>query len=100
YEGPDPDGYMTMAEIIEFIDRFAKVSGAPLRTSTNVTSVRHGDDGDQVTTSDGEIRCRSVVIATGACNRPVLPQFAAAVPAAVDQLTPFDYREPDQLPDG
>jgi putative flavoprotein involved in K+ transport len=100
YEGPDPDGYMTMAEIMEFIDRFAKVSGAPVRTSTNVTSVRHGDDEYQVTTSDGEIRCRSVVIATGACNRPVLPQFAAAVPAAVDQLTPFDYREPDQLPDG
>ncbi len=100
YEGPDPDGYMTMAEIIEFIDRFAKVSGASVRTGTNVTSVRHGDDEYQVRTSDGEIRCRCVVIASGACNRPVLPQFAAAVPAAVEQLTPFDYRDPAQLPDG
>jgi putative flavoprotein involved in K+ transport len=100
YEGPDPDGYMTMPEIIEFIDRFAKVSGAPVRTSTNVTSVRHADDEYHVATSDGEIRCRSVVIASGACNRPVLPQFAAAVPASVEQLTPFDYRDPAQLPDG
>jgi putative flavoprotein involved in K+ transport len=100
YEGPEPDGYMTMAEITEFIDRFAKVSGAPVRTSTNVTSVRPAGDEYLVTTSDGEIRCRAVVIASGACNMPALPQFAAAVPASVGQLTPFGYREPGQLPDG
>ncbi len=32
YEGPDPDGYMTMGEVTEFIERFATVSGAPVRT--------------------------------------------------------------------
>jgi putative flavoprotein involved in K+ transport len=100
YKAPDPDGYMTMTEITEFIDRFAKVSGAPVRTSTNVTSVRQAGDEYEVTTSDGEIRCRAVIVASGACNRPALPQFAAAVPASVRQLTPFDYRDPDQLPDG
>ena len=26
YEGPDPDGYMTMGEVTEFIERFAAVS--------------------------------------------------------------------------
>ena len=100
YEGPDPDGYLTMTETAEFIERFAKVSGAPVRTSTKVTSLRHAGDEYHVTTSDGPVRCRSVVIATGACNRPVLPPFAAAVPASVEQLTPFDYRSPDQLGDG
>ena len=50
--------------------------------------------------SSGEIRCRAVVIASGACNRPTVPRFADAVPASVAQLTPFDYRDPDQLPDG
>jgi putative flavoprotein involved in K+ transport len=100
YEGPEPDGYMTMAEITEFIDRFAKVSGAPVRTSTNVTSVRPAGEEYLVTTSDGEIRCRAVVIASGACNLPALRQFAAAVPASVEQLTPFGYRDPGQLPDG
>jgi putative flavoprotein involved in K+ transport len=100
YEGPEPDGYLTMAEITDFIDRFAKLSGAPVRTSTNVTSVRRHGDEYQVTTSDGEIRCRAVVVASGACNRPAVPPFAAAVPASVEQLTPFGYRGPDQLPDG
>jgi putative flavoprotein involved in K+ transport len=100
YEGPEPDGYMTTAEVTEFIERFAKVSGAPVRTNANVTSVRRADDEYHVTTSLGEIRCRTVVIASGACNRPSVPAFSDAVPASVAQLTPFDYREPDSLPDG
>jgi putative flavoprotein involved in K+ transport len=100
YEGPDPDGYMTMGEVIEFIESFATVSRAPIRTGANVTSVRRTDDGYQVTTSLSEIRCRAVVIASGACNQQTVPQFNDAVPASVEQLTPFDYRGPAQLPDG
>jgi putative flavoprotein involved in K+ transport len=100
YEGTDPDGYMTMGEVTEFIERFAKVSRAPVRTGVNVTSVRRADDGYRVTTSDGEIACRTVVIASGACNRPSVPALGEGVPASVERLTPFDYREPGRLPDG
>jgi putative flavoprotein involved in K+ transport len=100
YEGPDPDGYMTVGEVTEFIERFAKVSGAPVRTRANVTSVRRTGDGYHVTTSLGEIRCRAVVIASGACNQPVVPRFSEAVPASVEQFTPLRYRNPSQLPDG
>ncbi len=100
YEGPDPDGYMTVGEVTEFIERFAAASRAPVRASTNVTSVRRTDDGYHVTTTRGEIRCRAVVIASGACNQPSVPRFSDAVPTDVEQLTPFDYRDPAKLPDG
>ncbi len=100
YEGPDPDGYMTSADVVELIARFAVHARAPVRTRTNVTSVRRTDDGYRVTTSHGEIHTRSVIIATGACNRPTVPAFAAALPPDVEQLTPFGYRNPTQLPDG
>jgi putative flavoprotein involved in K+ transport len=100
YEGPDPDGYMTVGEVTEFIERFAKVSRAPVRTGVNVTSVLTAGDGYQVTTSDGEIRSRAVVIASGACNRPTVSSLRAGLPASVQQLTPFGYRDPGQLPDG
>ena len=100
YEGPDPDGYMTSAEVVELIARFAVHARAPVRTGTNVTSVRRTDDGYRVTTSHGEIQSRAVVIATGACNRPTVPAFSGALPADVEQLTPFEYRNPAQLPDG
>jgi putative flavoprotein involved in K+ transport len=100
YEGPEPDGYLTMGVVTEFIERFAKVSGAPVRAGANVTSVRRTDDGYHLTTSRGEIACRAVVIASGACNQPAVPPFTAGVPAVVEQLTPFDYRGPGQLPPG
>jgi putative flavoprotein involved in K+ transport len=100
YQGPDPDGYMTMGEVTEFIEHFAKVSRAPVRTGVNVTSVRPAGDGYQVTTTRGEIHARTVVIASGACNEPAMPRFSEAVPASVEQLTPFGYRDPAQLPDG
>ncbi len=100
YEGPDPDGYMTVAEVTGFIERFAAISRAPVRAGADVTSVRRTDGGYQVTTSRGEIHCRAVVIASGACNQPAVPRFSDAVPASVEQLTPFDYRDPAKLPDG
>ena len=100
YDGPDPDGYMTMAEVTGFIEGFAKVARAPVRTGVNVTSLRPAGDEYQLITSDGEIRARTVVIASGACNRPAVPPLSVAVPGSVGQLTPFSYRGPGQLPDG
>jgi putative flavoprotein involved in K+ transport len=100
YEGSDPDGYMTTGEVVELIDRFAVRSRAPVRTGTDVTSVRGAGDGYHVTTSRGEIYSRAVVLASGACNLPSVPGFADAVPPNVEQLTPFGYRDPAGLPDG
>ena len=73
---------MTATEVAELIERFAQSSGAPVRTRTDVTSVRRmGEDGYRVTTEHGEIHARTVVIASGACNLPAMPAFADAVPA-------------------
>ena len=89
YEGDDPDGYMTAAQVAELIERFAASARAPVRTQTNVTSLRRVDDGYRVATSHGEIESRTVVIASGACNRPSVPALADAVPPNVEQVTPF-----------
>ncbi len=100
YAGPDPDGYMTMGEVVELVDRFAARTRAPVRTGTTVTSVRRTGDGYRVRTDGGEIACRTVVIASGACNLPAVPPLRHAVPDTVEQVTPFDYRGADRLPDG
>jgi putative flavoprotein involved in K+ transport len=100
YEGTDPDGYMTSADVVDLLARYAEHVQAPVRTSTNVTSVRRTDDGYRVATNNGEIRSRTVLIASGACNLPAVPAFAAELPAEVEQVTPFGYRNPSQVPDG
>jgi putative flavoprotein involved in K+ transport len=100
YEGAHPDGYMTVPDVVDFIARFAAVSAAPVRTHTEVTALRHADDGYRLVTTNGELHARSVVIASGACNVPVVPGLRIAVPASIESVTPFDYGSPSRLPDG
>ena len=100
YEGADPDGFMTMAEVVAFISRFAEVAAAPVRTHTTVTTVGTLDDGYYLATNKGEFRCRSVVLASGACNVANVPAVRQAVPASIECVTPLDYRNPGQLPAG
>jgi putative flavoprotein involved in K+ transport len=73
---------------------------APVRTNANVTSLQADDDGYLVTTEQGELRARTVIVATGACNRASVPPLASSIPADIDQLTTFDYRNPSALADG
>ena len=100
YEGPNPDGFMTMPEVIDFVSNFAVAARAPVRTHTEVTAVQSAGDGYRVLIRDGELRCRSLVIATGACNVPVVPTLREAVPPSIECVTPFDYRNPSRLPHG
>ena len=100
YSGQDPDGYMTMGEVVAFLSHFADLSAVPVRTNTNVTSVTRVDDGYHVATNNGDIRCRSLVVASGACNLPTVPSMHSSIPATIEQFTPFDYRRPDLLPEG
>jgi putative flavoprotein involved in K+ transport len=100
YEGADPDGFMTAGDVIEFVSRFAVAADAPVRTQTAVTSVRQIDDGYHVTTDDGDLRCRSVVLASGACNLPNVPALRQGLPTSIECFTALDYRNPDQLPEG
>ena len=100
YDGPDPDGYMTMPEVIDFVSRYAVAAAAPVRTHTNVTSVRPVEDGFQVVTDNGEWRCRSLIVASGACNVASVPALRDAVPATVASVPALEYRNPSQLSDG
>jgi putative flavoprotein involved in K+ transport len=91
---------MTMADVVGFISGFAEAIDAPVRTQTEVQSVKPTDGGYRVTTSAGEIGCRSLVIASGACNVPVVPAVRQAIPESVECFSPFDYRNPNRLPEG
>jgi putative flavoprotein involved in K+ transport len=100
YDGNDPDGYRTMPEVIDFIATYAKAISAPVRTHTTVTSVRNAETGYLVRTNRGDWRCRTVVLASGACNIARVPSFADRVPPSVATLTAQSYRNPRQLADG
>jgi putative flavoprotein involved in K+ transport len=100
YEGDDPDGFMTVSDVVDVIATYAKAVAAPVHTGTTVTSVGRTDNGYRVATDQGEWRCRTVVLASGAFNVPHVPAFASALPSSVATLSPMTYRNPDELDDG
>jgi putative flavoprotein involved in K+ transport len=100
YDGDDPDGFMTVAELIGFIERYAEHCDAPVRTGTEVTSVAQGDGGYVVTTTEGTWEADAVVLATGAFNRPNVPGLATSLPDELEQVTTLDYKHPGRLRPG
>jgi putative flavoprotein involved in K+ transport len=100
YDGDDPDGFMTMSEVIDVIATYAKTVAAPVQPDTTVTSLNRTDDGYSVVTDQGEWRCETVVVASGGFNVPRIPAFAEALPSTVATLSPMTYRNPNELDDG
>jgi putative flavoprotein involved in K+ transport len=100
YEGDDPDGYMTMPEVISFIEGYAEAISAPIHVNTTVTSVKRDDDGFVVETDQGTWRSPTVVLASGHCNVAHIPPVAELVPPGITMITPSQYRTPGQLEEG
>src|SRR5512134_2449098 len=53
YDGPDPDGFMTMPEVVKFFERYATSFGAPVREGVTVTAVTRDGCGFRIETDTG-----------------------------------------------
>ena len=100
YQGSDPDGFMSSSDFAEHLTGYARSYSAPLELETTVRSVRAADSGYRVATDRGDFAAASVVLATGYCDRPFVPAMARRLGPDVRQLSPSDYRGPEQLPEG
>ena len=85
YSGNDPDGFMTMPEVVEFISTYATVIQAPVYTGTTVTRVGVTDAGYEVTSNlERGPRRNTVVLVSGAKQHRQRPcDSRTRVPASV-----------------
>jgi putative flavoprotein involved in K+ transport len=101
YDGDDPDGFMPRDEVVTYLERYAAACRAPVREGVAVSSLRRDPDGGFVLeTSEGTARANTVVLATGAYQRPHRPAAAATLPASVQQLDADGYRREAELAPG
>ena len=100
YQGSDPDGYMSMPEVVEYLERYSRSFDAPVLTGTAVTSVSVVDGGYRVVTDSGVWVASNVVIATGQCGRPLVPELGRELPDDIVQMVPTAYRNPELLTPG
>jgi putative flavoprotein involved in K+ transport len=96
----DPHGFMSRDELVDLLGAYAESFGAPIRHGVTVTSVGHREDGFEVGFEGGSILAKNVVIATGHCGRPLVPEFALRLHPAIHQLHASRYRRPADLPPG
>jgi putative flavoprotein involved in K+ transport len=101
YDGDDPDGFMPRDEVVAYLERYAAACAAPVREGVEVASLERDPDGGFVLeTPAGPLRARTVVVATGAYQRPHRPPAAATLPARLQQLDVDAYRNPAELAPG
>ena len=100
YRGDDPDGYLAASEVAQLIADYSKDIAAPVLANTTVTSVRPTERGYLVQTDQDTWHARSVVLAPGASTVAKVPALQHSVPAGITTLTPADYRNASELPDG
>jgi putative flavoprotein involved in K+ transport len=99
YDGDDPHGFMALPEVIAFIEHYARLIAAPVRTGVTVMSVTERDDRYHVITDADDWFCRCLVIANGAHGVANVPPAAARLPPFVRSLTAKEYRRPQDLDD-
>jgi putative flavoprotein involved in K+ transport len=96
-----PNDFPHKEIVADYLVAYAKKISAPIRCGVEVLSVerRIGRPGFRLETSAGMIEANSVVAATGAFQRPIIPEI---VPTDTDvlQMHSAHYRNPGQLPEG
>lgn len=101
FKGNAPDEFVGKDRVADYIEEYANMVKAPVRTTVEVLSAEPFKDraGFRVETSDGVIETTRIVSATGAFQLPVIPPLAPE-DADVHQIHSQSYRNPDQLADG
>jgi putative flavoprotein involved in K+ transport len=102
YHGDDPEGYMGKDEVAAHLEAYAHAFAAPVQEGVRVAAIARDAAGGAffVETEAGTYEAAQVVLATGALQRPRLPAWAVELPAAITQMSPYDYRNPRRLPPG
>lgn len=92
--------YPTKDQLADYLDSYVRQFELPVRTGVRVLTLARQADGYVLHTTDGDLRARSVIVATGPNTRPRIPAASAALDPAIVQLHSSAYRNPDRLPEG
>ncbi len=98
----DRHDFPTKDEVADYLEAYAARMALPVRTGVRVDDVLPAEDGDRfrLVAGEREYRADKVVIATGAYDRPHIPEFAADLDPRVTQLHSSGFQSLDQLRDG
>jgi putative flavoprotein involved in K+ transport len=101
YDGRDPDGFMPRDEIVGYLERYARSFDCLVQEHVQINSLTARDgQGFVVETTSQSYKARSLVLATGAYQRPHRPRQADSLPTGLLRIDVEDYSNPEALPAG
>jgi putative flavoprotein involved in K+ transport len=89
--------FPTHIEMADYLEAYAQHFNLPVRSGVRATRLYRTENGFRLETSQGELQCSRVVIATGGYQTPVVPEFASELTPQINQLHSSAYRNPSQL---
>ena len=101
YDDLDPDGFMSLAELVAFFESWVATFHPPVRERSHVSVLEADSDGGFVLSlADRQVRARTAVVASGSYQKAHRPAGAETVPARLHQVLAEDYGSPSKLPPG
>jgi putative flavoprotein involved in K+ transport len=96
----DPDGYPTRDEVIDYLERYARMFELPLELKSEVRELRAEDERFALEVDGQRRTADQVVVATGPFQTPYIPHLAENLSPEVSQKHAVGYRRPSDVPQG
>jgi putative flavoprotein involved in K+ transport len=97
--------FPTGRQMADYLEAYVDHHRMPIETGVRVDRLRAWNEADgaggySISAGDRRYEANQVVIATGAFQRPHVPDFAGRLDPGIRQIHSADYRGPHQLTDG
>lgn len=92
--------YPTKDAMADYLESYAETFELPVRTGIEVDGLSKRDGLFVVSAGGEQLEAEHVIVATGAHQIPVRPDFAAELDPRIVQLHSADYKNPSQLQTG
>jgi putative flavoprotein involved in K+ transport len=96
------NAFPTGRQMADYLEAYVEHHQLPVQTAVRVDSLRAAPDGSGYVIAAGArtYGASQVIVATGAFQRPHVPELAGQLDPSIRQLHSADYRNPGQLADG
>ncbi len=100
YQGDDPDGFMLRDDFVAYMKDWAASFDAPVTDGVDVSRIAKDGNRFRLTTTEGDIIAKAVIVATATYQHPKIPAVASRLPGDVKQLHAEVYKNSDQAEPG
>ncbi|MGY3715578.1 NAD(P)-binding domain-containing protein [Sutcliffiella cohnii] len=90
--------FPTKEDMATYLENYVNHFELPVKGNTEVKKLRKQDSVFHIETNNGVLRCKQVIVATGAFQKPYIPVVSNSENQPLYQLHSSQYRSPKNIP--